>query len=277
MSVAGGFSRAIERGEQVGCQTIQIFTKSNNQWAAPPITEEQKQLFRQAASSSGVSPVFSHCAYLINAGSPDSQIYKKSKQGLLVEMERATALGLAFLVLHPGAQMDSGETRCLKQIADTVAWVIKKTPRSPVKLLYENSAGQGTMVGHSFKQLKTLLKLTGEPKRTGICLDTCHLFAAGYDLRTKAAYQRTMAELDRVVGLRRVEVIHLNDSKRELGSHVDRHEHIGRGQIGLMGFRCLMNDKRLRHIPMVLETPKDEVGTEDKMNLKILRGLLRNG
>lgn len=277
MSMAGGFDKAIERGLRAGCQTIQIFTKSNNQWAAPPISKEQVALFSQAVEESQVSPVFSHCAYLINVGSPKKEVFEKSKQALVVEVERATTLGLSFVILHPGAHLESGEAACIKQIATAVASVLKQTKGSSVKILYEISAGQGTTVGHRFDQLAELLERTGMPERTGICLDTCHLFAAGYDLRTKAAYEKTFKEFDRVVGLKKVQVVHLNDSKKELGCRVDRHEHIGKGQIGLEGFRCLMNDPRLRHLPMVLETPKDEETlAEDIMNLKLLRSLVKN-
>ncbi len=274
MSIAGGFEKSIERGLRVGCDTIQIFSKSNNQWEAPPITQEQVERFRQAAKASGIQPVFSHTAYLINVGSPDKETQKRSVKALQVEVERAAALGLSFIVLHPGSHKETGEEECLKKIAGSVADILKATGGSSVKVLYEIAAGQGSCVGHRFEHLAELLKLTGHPERVGICLDTCHLFAAGYDIRTPAAYERTMKEFDRVVGIKRVEAIHLNDSKKELGSRVDRHEHIGKGQIGLEAFRCLLNDKRFSHLPMVLETPKDEECTEDVMNLKILRSLV---
>lgn len=275
MSIAGGFDKAIGRGLRAGCDTIQIFTKSNNQWAAPPIAQEAVKQFRQAVEESGVAPIFSHDAYLINVGSPDPQLYEKSKQALKVEVERATELGLSFVVMHPGSHTGSGEEAALKRIAKSVAEIVDKTKGSAVKILYEIAAGQGTAVGYKFEHLAALLKLTDRTDRTGVCLDTCHLFAAGYDLRTKEAYGKTMNEFDRVVGLRRVEAVHLNDSKKELGCRVDRHEHIGKGQIGLEGFRALMNDQRLAHVPMVLETPKDEECTEDIMNLKVLRGLVK--
>lgn len=274
MSVAGGFEKAIERGQAVGCDTIQIFTKSNNQWAAPPITPEQIRRFREAEAGGCIRPIFSHSAYLINVGSPDPAAYKKSREALKVEMERAAELGLAFLVHHPGSHRGRGEGPALRRIAEAVAWVLDRTRGAKTKLLYENAAGQGSCVGHRFEHLAELLKLTGSPSRVGICLDTCHLFAAGYDIRTEQAYKETMAQFDRVVGLKRVEAVHLNDSKKELGCRVDRHEHIGEGKIGLTGFRCLVNDPRLKGVPMVLETPKDAECTEDKMNLKVLRGLL---
>ena len=295
MSVAGGFEKAIERGLKVGCQTVQIFTKSNNQWEAPPITGDRAKTFIRAMKESGIAPVFSHSAYLINVGSPDKSTYEKSKTALKVELERAETLGLAFLVLHPGSHKETGEEPCIARIADTAAWALDQTQGAGVKLLYEIAAGQGACVGHRFEQLAALLKQTGRSGRTGICLDTCHLFAAGYDIRTQAAYEQTMAEFDRVIGLNQVQAVHLNDSKKTLGCRVDRHEHIGKGEIGLEGFRCLLNDKRLNHLPMVLETPKDENrratnkehaggdGREtvsapdlyDVMNLKVLRGLVK--
>ena len=275
MSVAGGFEKSVERGLKVGCRTMQIFTKSNNQWLAPPITPEQALVFKRAVKQSGIGPVFAHTAYLINAGSPDQETCERSRQALKVEVERATVLGLAFVVLHPGSHKETGEEACIDRIAKTVAWVLSQTRGSTVKVLYEIAAGQGACVGHRFEHLADLLKKTGHPERTGICLDTCHLFAAGYDIRTKAAYEKTMAEFDRIIGLNRIQAIHLNDSKKELGCRVDRQEHIGQGQIGLEGFRCLLNDKRLNRLPMVLETPKDEECTEDVMNLKVLRGLIK--
>ena len=276
MSIAGGFERAIERGLKVGCQTIQIFSKSNNQWQAPAITPEQAARFQQAVGDSGVGPVFAHDAYLINVGSPNPKVYGQSKDALKREVERATLLGLAFVVMHPGAHTGSGEEECLKRIAQTVAWVLDQTKGSSVRILYENAAGQGSTVGYSFEHLATLIKLTGRNDRVGVCLDTCHLFAAGYDIRTPDGYAKTIADLDRIVGLKWIQAVHLNDSKKELGSRVDRHEHIGKGRIGLEAFRCLLNDPRLNRVPMVLETPKDEECAEDVMNLKVLRGLLNH-
>jgi len=274
MSIAGGFEKAVERGRRVGCQTIQIFSKSNNQWDASPITEEQAERFKQAAAQSGVGPVFAHTAYLINVGSPEKAVWTRSRSALKTEVERATALGLPFIVHHPGSHKETGEQEGIKRIAEAVRWVIDQTPKSKVKILFEIAAGQGACIGHRFEHLAELLEKAGRPERTGICLDTCHLFAAGYDIRTKAAYEKTMADFDRIVGIQRVEAVHLNDSKKELGCRVDRHEHIGQGQIGLEGFRCLLNDRRFAQVPMVLETPKDEECTEDKMNLKVLRGLV---
>lgn len=274
MSIAGGFDLSIERGLKVGCDTIQIFSKSNNQWEAPPIRPEDAERFKAAAAKSGIQPVFAHTAYLINVGSPDKPVWARSRSALKTEVERATALGLPFIVHHPGSHKETGEEQGIRRIAEAVRWVIDATPKSSVKILYEIAAGQGACIGHRFEHLAELLRLTARPERTGICLDTCHLFAAGYDLRTKEAYEKSMADFDRIVGLRQVQAVHLNDSKKELGCRVDRHEHIGKGKIGLEGFRMLLNDKRLSRVPMVLETPKDEECTEDRVNLKVLRKLL---
>ena len=274
MSIAGSFTHAIDMGVKVGCDTIQLFTKSNHQWAAPAIPSSEATAFRREAARSGISPCFSHSAYLINLGSPDLAVARQSEIALRVELERAEALGLAFLVLHPGAHKETGEDPCLTRIATAAARVLKATTGAKVQLLYETAAGQGSCVGHRFEQLATLLERTGHPDRVGICFDTCHVFAAGYDLRTQAAYQATMAEFDRLVGLEQIRAVHLNDSKKDLGCRVDRHEHIGQGCLGLTAFRSLLNDPRLRHIPMVLETDKDEKCTEDVMNLKTLRRLL---
>ena len=275
MSIAGGFFRSVERGRKIGCRTIQIFSKSNNQWAAPPIAPEAVEQFTDAVRKSGIQPVFAHAAYLINLGSADSTTAQRSKQALKTELERATTLGLSFLVLHPGSCKGDGEAEGLKQIASAAAWALDQVKGASVRLLYEIAAGQGSCLGHRFEHLADLLRLTGRPDQTGVCLDTCHLFAAGYDLRSESSYRKTMEEFDRIVGLEKVKVVHLNDSKKELGSRVDRHEHIGQGKIGLEAFRCLLNDRRFSHVPMVLETPKDEECTEDVMNLKTLRGLLK--
>ena len=279
VSIAGGFEKAIERALRVGCDTAQIFSKSNNQWAAPEIKPEDAKRFREAAKQSGIGPLFSHTAYLINVGSPEKEAWEKSQDALKVEVERATVLGLAFIVLHPGSHKETNEADCLKRIGDAVAWVVDKTAGSTVKVLYEIAAGQGSAVGYSFEHLRDLLKLTDCPSRTGICIDTCHMFAAGYDIRTEAAYEKTFQDFDQIVGIRNVKAVHLNDSKKEIGCRVDRHEHIGKGCIGIEAFRCLMNDGRLREVPMVLETPKDEETlAEDVENLKVLRSLIgKNG
>lgn len=277
MSIAGRFTRAVEMGRKVGCDTIQLFTKSTNQWMAPAITADQAAEFRRAIADSGLAPCFAHSAYLINVGSPSKGVAKQSEQALRLELERAEQLGLAFLVLHPGSHKETGADDCLKRIAEAATRALRATAGAKVQLLYETAAGQGSCVGHQFEELATLLALTAPADRVGICFDTCHVFAAGYDLRTEAGYQSVMRDFDRIVGFDRLRAIHLNDSKKPLGSRVDRHEQIGQGAIGLTAFRCLMNDQRLCQIPMVLETPKDDECTEDIANLATLRGLFASG
>ena len=274
MSTAGGFPRAIEMGLTVGCETIQLFTKANTQWAAPPIPAPAAAAFRQAAAASGIAPCFAHSAYLINLGSPDPTLAGRSEAALRVELERAEQLGLAFVILHPGSHIGTGADPCLERIAAAAARVLTATAGARVQLLYETAAGQGSAVGDRFEHLATLLARTGRPERVGVCFDTCHVFAAGYDLRTRAAYAQTMQAFDQLVGLRWIRAVHLNDSQRPLGARVDRHEQIGQGAIGLTAFRCLLNDPRLADVPMVLETPKDAACTEDVRNLALLRGLI---
>lgn len=274
MSISGGIEKAVERGLKVGCETIQIFTKSSNQWDAAPLTQSQIRRFQSALKASGIYPAFAHTAYLINLASPNPEVFRRSREALRLELERAEALGLQFLILHPGSSKGSSEVQAIRRVAEAVAWSLDRAKSAHVMLLYEIGAGQGDSIGHRFEHLAELMKWTDRPGRVGICLDTCHMFASGYDLRTPSAYEKTMEDFDRLVGFAHLRVVHLNDSKRPLGSRVDRHEHIGRGQIGLAGFRCLLNDPRLKGIPMVLETPKDDECTEDRMNLAVLRSLI---
>ncbi|MBI4313583.1 MAG: deoxyribonuclease IV, partial [Candidatus Omnitrophica bacterium] len=199
MSIAGSFTHAVDMGLKVGCETIQIFTKSNQQWGAPAITPDQAGAFKRAVADSGLAPCFAHAAYILNIGSPDPKLAKISEGALRVELERAETLGLAYVVLHPGAHKETGEEDCLKRIAEGARRALDKTAGAHVELLFETMAGQGSTVGHRFEHLATLLELTGHA-RAGICFDTCHVFAAGYDLRTPEAYQKTMQEFDRIVG-----------------------------------------------------------------------------
>ena len=275
MSIAGGLNRAIERGESIGCTAIQIFTKNSNQWRSPALKETDVQAFKARRKAWGEGSLFAHDSYLINLGSPDGALSQKSLSAFQDEYDRCGKLGLDFLVMHPGAHTGSGEEGCLAQIARSVKEVLKHSPSVTTQILFEVTAGQGSNVGYRFEHLRELLDGAGQPKRTGICFDTCHVFAAGYDLRTSKAYEATMQQFERVVGLKRIKAFHLNDSKKGLNCRVDRHEHIGKGGIGLEAFRCLMNDERFRDVPKVLETPKEEDMAEDIMNLKVLRGLLQ--
>jgi deoxyribonuclease-4 len=275
MSIAGGVHKALERGKSIGCDIVQIFTKSSNQWKAKPLSDDELGLFREAKLATGISIVVGHTSYLINLASPDPITHKKSVDSLRLELERSEALGLPALVLHPGSHLGQGEEAGLRKIAKSLDAVHKSLPGLKARIALEITAGQGTNLGFRFEQIAQIIDLTKEPERLAACFDTCHAFAAGYDIRTKSAYADTMRQFDDVIGLDRLAVIHLNDAKKELASRIDRHEHIGKGQIGLDGFRWLLNDRRLRHIPMSLETPKGKELKEDVENLAVLRSLIK--
>jgi deoxyribonuclease-4 len=277
MSIAGGHVNAVHAAVEAGCDIVQVFTKNNNQWYAKPLTDVDVNRFAEAVRVSGLRVCFAHNSYLINLASPDPALWKKSIDALVVELQRCELLGLRYLVSHPGSHLESSIDEGLRRVAAGLDEAHRQVPRATVQVLLEITAGQGTNLGHRFEHLAQILEHVREPDRVGICFDTCHAFAAGYAMGTPRQYEATMGELDRVVGLRRVKAIHLNDSKRELGSRVDRHEHIGRGHLGLAAFRCLLNDPRFRHVPMCLETPKgSEDGTDlDVVNLATLRGLVK--
>jgi len=273
LSTAGGVTAALHRGLRLGCDTIQIFTKNNNRWQAPPIPAGEAAEFRRLRREAGFDPLIAHTAYLINLASPDPAIRQRSSAALLDELERCELLGLDGLVMHPGCPGGDGEQLGLERIMAGIRQALSATSGAAVRLLLENTAGQGSCLGHRFEELRSILDGVGRPGRTGVCLDTCHLFAAGYDIRTPAAYGATMAEVDRVLGAGAVRVIHLNDSKKPLGSRVDRHEHIGDGLLGLEAFRLFSRDPRWADTPGILETPKDADLVLDRRNLALLRRL----
>lgn len=274
MSIAGGIDLAPLRGKEVGCRTIQLFTKSSNQWRARPLPPEEIDRYRANLQVTGIGPVVAHDSYLINLASTDPGLHRKSMAAFLEELERAEALGIPYLVTHPGAHMGAGEETGLRQVANSIRELLKRTKDYQVQVIIETAAGQGTSLGHRFEQIAALLDQIGLPERTGVCLDTCHIFAAGYDIRTPDGYADVIGAFDTVVGIPHLKVIHLNDSKKELGCRVDRHEHIGKGAIGLEAFRCLLTDPRLKGIPMILETPKDDdFLLSDRRNLDTLRRL----
>lgn len=275
MSIAGGLERAAERGHSIGCNTIQIFTKNNNQWKGKPLTEAQVERFRQAQAESGITPIFAHDCYLINLASPDRENYQKSFRAFLDEMQRAERLGLPYLVMHPGAHLGLGETRGLKRVIHALNRLHRKTPGYRLKVLLETTAGQGTALGYRFEHLAEIIEGVEEPQRLGVCFDTCHVLAGGYDFRTPAGYRKVMRQFDRALGLGRLRVFHLNDSKRPLGSRVDRHEHIGKGHVGREAFRMILQDRRFLKVPKVLETPKGKGQAEDRRNLRLLRRLAK--
>jgi deoxyribonuclease-4 len=272
VSIAGGIHKALERGERLQCNAIQIFLKNSNQWKAKQLTEPDGELFRMARRNSVIKAVLAHDSYLINLASPDRELHRKSLDAFIEEMKRANFLGVPYLVLHPGAHMGAGVASGIKKIARSLRRALDRVG-PPVRILLENTAGQGSCLGYRFEHLADLLDLIGSD-RAGVCLDTCHLFAAGYDIRTQAGYKQTMREFHHLIGLERIAAFHLNDSKRELGSRVDRHTHIGRGFIGPDAFRFLMKDRRFSEIPKILETPKGPGIEEDLMNLATLRSLV---
>jgi deoxyribonuclease-4 len=269
MSIAGGVDRAVERGASIGCDAIQIFLKNNMQWAGKAYAAEEVRRFRAAVERTGIA-VFAHSGYLLNPCAPNPQFRQRSRDALIDEIQRATQLGVPFIVLHPGAHLGAGEEAGLKLVATTLDEAFRATRRSPVKIALETTAGQGTCLGHRFEHLAAIIAHSRHPDRLAVCVDTCHVFAAGYDIRTAAAYAgvaRQLAKLP-VVGF------HLNDSKKPLGARVDRHDHIGKGWLGLAAFRQVLNDRRWAKLPMALETPKSDDLHEDVENLRVLRGLL---
>ena len=274
MSIAGGLHNAPERGVKAGCGVIQVFTQNSNQWRGKPISDADIALFREKLAVSGIHEVISHDIYLINLAAAPGEVRDKSLAGFQEEMERCARLGIAKIVMHPGSNNGDGEEVGLKRVVEAFDRLIVNTPAFTGKILVETTAGQGTNLGYTFEHLKTIIEESAFPDRFAVCFDTCHTFAAGYDITTMEGYERVFAEFDRVIGLDRLQCFHVNDSKKGLNCHVDRHEHIGRGAMGLDGFRLLMNDPRFAAIPKILETPKGDNDEMDEENLKLLRGLL---
>jgi deoxyribonuclease-4 len=277
MSIAGGFEQAVHRANKANCECLQIFTKNNNQWRARDISDEEVVGFRQALRATGIRHPLAHASYLINLASPERALRKKSIDAMVVELQRGERLGLRYVVVHPGAHTTATQRAGIRHAIRSLDEVHRQTTDLRCRCLLETTAGQGTGLGWRFEQLADLLQGVRNPDRLGICLDTCHVFAAGYDLGSDRAYRETLRSLDRLVGIRLVKAIHLNDSRRERGSRVDRHEHIGRGCLGLDPFRRLLNDYRFRRTPMYLETPKGQRGRQDwdVVNLRTLRRLVR--
>jgi len=277
MSIAGGCDRAVWAAQAVHLVTVQLFTKNNNQWKAPPLSTEHAAAFRGALDQTGIVDPVAHTSYLINLGSPDDALWQKSIEAMTVEVERCRLLGICDLVVHPGAHMGEGEEAGLARVARGLDEVHRHTTGQSVFIDLETTAGQGTSLGYRFEHLREILDRVAHPERLGICVDTCHIFAAGYPLATQKEYDETIDRLDRSVGLERLRVWHMNDSCRDFGSRVDRHAAIGAGRMGLKPFRHLVNDPRFRNLPMILETPKGiEQGEDlDARNLRVLQGLVR--
>ncbi|MHB1294194.1 MAG: deoxyribonuclease IV [Anaerolineae bacterium] len=274
MSISGGPANALRRGHSIGCGAVQMFTRNANRWDAKDLSAAEIDAFAQARSETCPAAVVAHSSYLINVGSPDEELWLKSVKALTSELERCAQLGIACYVLHPGAHMGAGEEAGLARVVQGLDAACAATGGNDVTILLETTAGAGTILGGAFEQLAWLADHLAEPARGGICLDTAHVFAAGYDLRTPEVYEATWQAFDATIGIERLQALHLNDSKGDLGSHLDRHEHIGKGKLGLEAFRLLVNDARLRGLPMLLETPKGEDLHEDVENLACLRSLV---
>jgi deoxyribonuclease IV len=275
MSIAGGVDKSLLLGKTVDCDAIQIFTKSSRQWAAKPYTKEEIELFNFNRTETGIGMVIAHDSYLLNLGTPDGPLRNRSVVAFIDELERCEILGVSNLVAHPGSHVGAGEDEGIKTVARSLDEVHKACPGYNVKVTLEITAGQGSNLGYRFEQIAKIIDATRESDRLRVCFDTEHAFAAGYDIRTKEGYEQTFMEFDEEIGIDRLAAFHLNDSKKEFNSRVDRHEHIGKGHIGADAFRFLLNDKRFWGLPMCLETPKGPDLKEDRENLTLLRTLIQ--
>jgi deoxyribonuclease IV len=273
MSIAGGVGNALLLGAKVQCDAIQIFTKSSRQWACKPYTPEEIAQYQENHKTTGIKKVIAHDSYLLNLGSPDGALRQRSILAFIDEMERCEILGISNLIAHPGSHLGSGEDQGIKTIGRSLSEVHQACPGYAVKVTLEITAGQGSNLGYRFEQIVKMFDASRESERLRVCFDTEHAFAAGYDIRTREGYERTFTEFDETIGIERLAAFHLNDSKKEFNSRVDRHEHIGKGHIGLDAFRLLMNDDRFWGVPMCLETPKGLDLAEDRENLALLRSL----
>jgi len=277
MSIAGGYFKAVLAAQKAGCDCVQVFTKNNNQWRAKPITDDDVEKFRSALDECGIAHPISHDSYLINLASPDDELWKKSIDALVIELQRAEMLGIPYVVAHPGAFTSSTEEKGLKRIARGLDEVHHQTKGCTAHCLLETTAGQGSNLGWKFEHLADIMASVRDPDRLGVCFDTCHVFAAGYAMDTEKNYKATMRSLNQTVGVQQVKAFHLNDSLKPFGSRVDRHAAIGKGEMGLEPFRFLLNDRRFRKVPMYLETAKeDDKGRNmDVVNLRTLRRLIK--
>lgn len=276
LSIAGGYYKAADAAAKLGMDTVQIFTKNNNQWKGKPLTDDEADRFKQAVQEHGLQAPCSHDSYLINLASPKPELWEKSLNAYVIELERAEMLGLAGVVMHPGSYVDSSEEEGLAKIVEGLNEAHRRTSGVKVQTWIEATAGQGTNLGYRFEHLGHIIQNAEDGDRFGVCIDTCHIFAAGYGLQTESEYTETMQQLDDHVGIDHVRAFHLNDSKKEQGSRVDRHEHIGEGHLGLEPFRHVLNDPRFSELPMYLETKKEKRDGEemDAINLRTLKSLM---
>jgi deoxyribonuclease-4 len=272
ISIAGGFSKVAERAKARGCETIQLFSRNPRGWKYDLLDQDEVEQFRSAVQSSGLFPIFLHLPYLPNIASRKSKFYKRSIVSILTDLKRAEQLGAQYLIIHIGHRLESSEDEAIEAVSQAINEVFERV-KNPVILLLENTAGQGTEIGNTFEQIKKIIDGVSERERMGICLDTAHSFEAGYDLSQKDGIERTLESFDQTIGLKRLHLLHLNDSKTSLGSRKDRHWHIGEGYIGVEGFRFLINHPSLKHLPGIMETPRKDT-VEDLKNMKVIRSLV---
>lgn len=273
MSIAGGIDKALDRGESIGCTAIQIFTKSNRQWHAKPLDAQEIALFKEKRKKSSIKSVIAHATYLINLGTSDKLLEKKSIDAVLIELKRCGDLEIPYLVLHPGSRGNTDEESCLERISDNLNKIFTETSEK-TDILLETMAGQGNSVCYTFEQIAEIIKNSRFKKRLGVCFDTCHAFVAGYDFGTEATYKKMWKNFDSIIGLNKLKAMHINDSKQSLGSRVDRHADIGKGKIDLNAFRMIFNDQRFATIPKILETPKTDL-KEDLKNMETIFALIK--
>jgi len=274
-SIAGGVSKAVELAEKLGFTAMQIFTKNNNRWFQKPLEEKEIEAFKSKLKKSHIKFVVSHDAYLINLCATDKEVLKKSRTAFLDELKRCELLGIPHLNFHPGSHIGAGEKEGIKLIAESINIAHDNTKGYKVSSMLETTAGQGTAIGYRFEQLQEIIELVEDKDRMTVCIDTAHIFAAGYDIKDSKNFKKVIKEFDEIIGLERLKCFHMNDSKKPIGSRVDRHEHIGKGFIGPEGFSNIMNDRRLKKIPKILETPKGKEQLEDLKNLEVLRNLIK--
>jgi deoxyribonuclease-4 len=274
-SIEGGVSKSVDLASSLKFNTMQIFTKNNNRWFANPLSENELNNYKNKLSKTKINPVVAHDCYLINLCASDNEILRKSREAFTDELTRCEQLEIPYLNFHPGSHLGKGEEEGIKLIAESINKCHQNTKDYKVKSMLEATAGQGTSIGHRFEHLRKIIDLVDEKERMCVCIDTAHIFAAGYDIRTPEAYNKTLKEFDDIIGLDLLKCIHINDSKKDLGTRVDRHEHIGKGFIGKEGFRNIMNDKRLFGVPKILETPKTKGQKEDLINIRVLKSLIK--
>jgi deoxyribonuclease-4 len=272
ISIAGGFSKVVERARVRGCETIQFFSRNPRGWKYSPLNKKEAEAFRSSVQSSTLFPIFLHMPYLPNIASFKSKFYKRSIHSIVTDLQRAEQLGAQYLIIHIGHRMESSEDQAIDAVSQGIDQAFERV-KNGVILLVENTAGQGTEIGYAFDQIKKIIEGVHDYQRMGVCLDTAHTFEAGYDFSNKEGLERALEKFDQVVGLKRLHLLHLNDSKTPLGSRKDRHWHIGEGYIGLEGFRNLVNHPLLRHLPGIMETPRKDT-VEDLKNMKVIRSLV---